>query len=87
MSKHKKVRYSEEPIGKIEVVSDFLPRPEELIMKEETVKVTISLTKHSVDFFKSEADALHTSYQSMIRNLLEKYASHYQKDNDKNGSA
>ena len=39
------------PIGKMERVSDLLPPPEKLAMPEETVKVTICLTKRSLDFF------------------------------------
>ena len=41
MSKRKK--YTNEPIGKIKIVKDFLPKPEELILKEDTVKVTLLL--------------------------------------------
>lgn len=47
----KKIKYTDEPIGKVKVISDFLPSPEELALKEESVKVTISLSKTSVDFF------------------------------------
>lgn len=75
-----KVRYSDEPIGKVEIVPDFLPSPADLIVKEETVKVTLSLTKESVDFFKEEAASHHTHYQTMIRKLLDQYAAHYMKD-------
>jgi len=48
----KKITYTDEPKGKVKVVSDFLPSPEELVFKDETVKVTIALSKVSVDFFK-----------------------------------
>jgi len=41
------------------------------------VKVTISLSKRSVDFFKAQADRSNTSYQRMIRRLLDTYADHY----------
>lgn len=75
--KKRKTKYTDEPIGRIKIVHDFLPKPKDLVLKEETTKITISLTKSSVDFFKSEADKLHTNYQAMIRTLLDKYASHY----------
>jgi len=39
-----------------------------------TVKVTISLSKLSVDFFKKEAKQYNTQYQKMIRRLLGEYA-------------
>ncbi len=42
-------------IGKVKKVKDFLPTPEELAFKDETVKITISLSKASIDFFKKEA--------------------------------
>lgn len=76
MKKHK-VKYTNEPLGKIKIVDDFLPRPKDLVLKEETTKITISLTKSSIDFFKSEAEKLHTNYQTMIRALLDQYASRY----------
>jgi len=47
-----KTKYTDEPMGKVKVISDFLPSPEELALKDETVKVTITLSKTSVDFFK-----------------------------------
>ncbi len=43
-----KMQYTDEPMGNLRVVKDFLPTPEELALKDETVKITISLTKHSV---------------------------------------
>jgi hypothetical protein len=38
-------------MGKLRIVDDFLPSPEDLVFKEENVKVTITLSKSSVDFF------------------------------------
>jgi len=66
-------------MGQVQLVADFLPPPEELILKEETVKVTLALTKESVDFFKKMAKEQHTHYQTMIRALLEQYKEHYQR--------
>lgn len=80
MNKRKKIKYTNEPIGKVKIVADFLPSPDELVMKEDTVKVTLSLTKESIDFFKQEAEAHHTHYQTMIRNLLDQYALRFRKD-------
>ena len=68
-----KIKYSDEPLGKVEVIDDFLPSPEELAFKEETVKVTIALSKSSVEFFKREAKKHDTKYQQMIRRLLDAY--------------
>jgi hypothetical protein len=61
----------------VKVVPDFLPPPENLIFREEGVKVTIALSKRSVEFFKNEAARHHTRYQQMIRRLLDAYAQHY----------
>jgi len=77
MKKHK-VKYTNEAIGAVKLVADFLPKPEELVLKEETVKITLLLTKDSVDFFKQKAKEQHTHYQTMIRALLEKYTEHFQ---------
>jgi hypothetical protein len=68
-----KIKYSDEPIGPLDVVEDFLPHPEELAFSEETVKVTITLSRESVEFFKSEAKKHNTQYQRMIRRLLDAY--------------
>ena len=72
----KKIKYSDEPMSKVRIVSDFLPSPEELALKDETIKVTIALSKASVDFFKNEAQKYNTQYQKMIRRLLDEYATH-----------
>jgi predicted DNA binding CopG/RHH family protein len=72
----KKIKYTDEPIGKVKVISDFLPSPEELVLKDETVKVNIALSKTSVAFFKSEAKKYDTQYQKMIRRLLDEYTAH-----------
>jgi predicted DNA binding CopG/RHH family protein len=71
-----KIKYTDEPMGKVKIVSDFLPSPEELAFKDETVKVTIALSKASVEFFKKEARKNKTQYQRMIRRLLDEYAAH-----------
>src|SRR3989337_4330885 len=78
-SMKRKIKYTEEPMGKLRAVKDFLPPPEQLALKEENVKVTLSLNKSSVEYFKREAQKHHTSYQRMIRRLLDWYASQYQK--------
>ena len=69
----KKIIYTDEPLGDIEVITDFLPAPAELAFREEGIKVTLALSKTSVDFFKSEASKHQTQYQRMIRRLLDAY--------------
>ena len=74
MSKKTRIQYTDEPMGDVRVVKDFLPPPEALAMREETVKVTLQLTRSSIDFFKREAAIHKTPYQRMIRRLLDEYA-------------
>jgi predicted DNA binding CopG/RHH family protein len=61
-------------IGRLRVVDDFLPSPESLVPREENVKVTLSLSRRSVDFFKRAAKSRRVPYQRMIRALVDAYA-------------
>jgi hypothetical protein len=74
-----KIKYMNEPMGKTKIIEDFLPPPDLLVLKDDKVKVTISLSKESVDFFKKEAKKQSTSYQRMIRKVIDLYASRFQK--------
>lgn len=74
--KHK-IKYTDEPLGKINVVRDFLPPPEELAFKPENIKVTMTLSKSSVEFFKKVAHKYHAPYQKMIRSLIDAYAARH----------
>ena len=75
-----KIKYTHEPMGELRVIKDFLPPPDQLVLKEENVKITISLKKSSVEFFKKEAQRYRISYQKMIRRVIDWYASQYQKN-------
>ncbi len=68
------------------MVDDFLPSPEQLAYSNETVKITISLSKKSVDFFKKQAKNHNTQYQKMIRNLLDTYIEKQQNITDSKGN-
>lgn len=80
----KQIQYSDEPLGKLKLVPDFLPSPGELALKEENVKITIALSKESIEFFKAEAERHQIKYQRMIRQLLDLYVSQ-QKQLEKSG--
>ena len=69
----KATKYTDELLGEIRVINDFLPPPSELVFKEDTVKVTLGLSRRSVDFFKKQAKKHDTQYQKMIRRLLDLY--------------
>jgi len=72
----KQIQYSDEPIGDFKIVADFLPSPEELSLKNENTKVTISLSSESVAYFKSVAKKHQMQYQKIIRQLLDEYVDH-----------
>jgi predicted DNA binding CopG/RHH family protein len=73
----KRIAYTDEPM-ELEVIEDFLPPPGALVRKEDTVKVTLHLSRASVDFFKRHARRSRTPYQRMIRRLLDLYAAKHQ---------
>ncbi|WP_353571633.1 hypothetical protein [Candidatus Albibeggiatoa sp. nov. BB20] len=72
----KQIQYSDEPIGDIELMSDFLPSPDELILKNKNTKITISLSTESVTYFKEIANKHQMQYQKLIRQLLDEYVTH-----------
>ena len=72
-----KAKYFDESVRRTVVVPDFLPAPEDLVFRDEGIKVTLALSKRSVEFFKREATKHNTQYQRMIRRLLDAYAEHH----------
>jgi len=72
-----KIKYTDEPMDGVQVIRDFLPSPEDLAFREETVKVTLQLSRASVEYFKKEAHIHHTPYQRMIRRLLDEYTAQH----------
>lgn len=76
MSK-KKIAYEDIPAwenqNELVEIKDFLPKPEDLIFKPKAKKVTLTLSVDSIDFFKEKAEEFNTSYQPMIRSLLDEY--------------
>jgi len=73
----KKIKYSNHKIGKIKIIKDFLPKPDELVFKDDNINVTLNLSKSSVKFFKGIAKEKGSKYQKIIRNLLDTYSNHY----------
>ena len=71
----RKIKYTNGEVGDFKIVKDFLPSPEELILNEKNVKITINLKKSSIDYFKEVAKNSNTQYQKVIRSLLDYYAS------------
>jgi predicted DNA binding CopG/RHH family protein len=50
------------------------------VLRDDGVKVTIALSKRSVDFFKRHAARSKVPYQKMIRSLLDGYVKHHETD-------
>lgn len=42
-------------MGYVGIVKDFLPLLPQLVLRDDSVKVTLSLSQRSIDFFKREA--------------------------------
>jgi predicted DNA binding CopG/RHH family protein len=76
---NRKISYTDGEIGNFVIIDDFLPPPDKLVAKNYNIKITLSLTKNSIDFFKQEAKKHQTGYQSMIRKLLDDYTKNYTK--------
>jgi len=54
-TKEPTVKTTRGEIGRFRIVEDFLPPPDLLVLREENVKVTLSLSQRSVTFFKRAA--------------------------------
>nr|MDT0252815.1 BrnA antitoxin family protein [Endozoicomonas sp.] len=76
----KQIQYTDESIGEVKMVADFLPSPGELKLKSDSTKITITLSADSVEYFKSVAEEHGMQYQKMIRQLLDEYVAHQRKD-------
>jgi len=65
------IQSTNEPLGDVRVIADFLPSPAELAFHEEGVKVTLALSKKR-RVFKSEAPKIlpDTSARFVVRSML-----------------
>ena len=77
MARKSRARISDEPVGNLKRVADFLPPPSELLPQEEALKITLSIDSETVDFFKKAAKKNGTKYQRMMREVLKGYAKKY----------
>ena len=68
---NKTVKYTAGEVGGYRVVQDFLPSPDALVAREDNVKVTLGLSRRSVEFFKRAAKQRRLPYQRMIRALVD----------------
>ena len=73
MKRKPRVRDENMPIGKLTIIPNFLPPPEELVFPDDIVKVTINLHKSDVEFFKQKAGISRVKYQQMLRAVIRQY--------------
>jgi len=67
------------PVGRLTRTKDVLPPPDKLVVPEDTIKVTLLLSKSSVRFFKQQAVQHRTKYQRMLRELVDRYTEQFSK--------
>lgn len=73
----KKINYTDEPMDNVQVVPDFLPRPDQLVFRERVatdIEITTCLSPQSLAFFKEKAAAWHTDYRVIIQSVLDEYS-------------
>jgi predicted DNA binding CopG/RHH family protein len=63
-----------EALENANALEDFLPSPEQLILKTEKEKITIAIDKRSLELFKKYANKHDAKYQTMINGVLSSYA-------------
>lgn len=68
------VKYKIGEIGRLGIIEDFLPSRDALVPREDNVKITLSLSRRGLDFFKHEAGKRRVPHQRMIRALVDMYA-------------
>ena len=62
-----------EAVESSEIIDDFLPPPEKLVLKEQSVRITLNLSADIVKFFKENAGKSGIPYQQMIKKILDNY--------------
>ena len=73
----RKIRYTDdqgEIRGKLKIVEDFLPSPEELAAEFNHEKITLNVSRKSLDFFRTAARKNGVKYQQLMRAALDSYA-------------
>ena len=76
-TKKSKTKSSDEPIGDLNRITDFLPPPQELLPQEEVIKITLTVDIDTIEIFKEMAGKHGTKYQRMMREVLKGYAKKY----------
>ena len=66
-----KIKYTEEPMGELRVIEDFLPPPDQLVLKEDNVKVTIAFKREMLKVAELEMERLPFLYYGTKKELAE----------------
>ncbi|MCL2218874.1 MAG: CopG family transcriptional regulator [Chitinispirillia bacterium] len=61
------------------IIEDFLPPPEELVFKRPKVKITMAMNSGTIDILKTYAKKHNVKYQTMINEIVDRYAQRYKK--------
>ena len=69
----KKIKYTDEPLGKLKIIPDFLPPMSQIVLKEKKSQITLTLKENSIDFFKKAAQKHGQSYQELMTRLIDYY--------------
>lgn len=75
-----KINYTDAPaeiaaaLENASALDDFLPSPDQLVLKAEKEKITIAIDKKSLELFKQYANKHNAKYQTMINGVLSSYA-------------
>lgn len=70
----KEIRYTDEPVKIGRIVPDFLPKPQDLVLRESNVRVTLNLSNASLTFFRELGRQSRVPYQKLIRRYLDEFA-------------
>ncbi len=65
------------PVGRLTPIKDVLPSPDKLVAPKDEIKITLALSRRSIEFFKAQARRNHSKYQRMIKEVVDRYATHY----------
>ena len=63
---NKKIKYTDEPMGELRVVKDFLPRPEAMKFKKEQV-LTLRLDERTINALKDVAHQKGLGVSTLVR--------------------
>jgi hypothetical protein len=66
---------ADEPQGRLRAVKDDLPPPRELVPHENSIPVTVSLSREAAEFYRLEAAKAGLPIHRFIRRMLESWLS------------